>query len=220
VTKALKQVQTILDTTRNPRLAGEEEHKYEDKYALTEFLTNTAIAAQRNALERLGLTPELFALVNSWVVDDKKTVTLRFQAQDTCTFLKEQQIKVALDQGFETTTTTTTATNTNTDSAGTDHVASSSSSSGGMLFGRGKKTKTETTKATVTASVTEFHFKVGISYKVVMFAGNDPNTSVMLQTRESSTIIVSNDRSAPIAEKTMHPPVDTNLTWFFQMISP
>jgi RNA-splicing ligase RtcB len=84
VTKALKRIETILDTTRNSRLAEEEEeeeeeeHTYDDKYASTEFLTNTAIAAQVNALEQLGLTPELLQTVSGWVHDDKETVTLRF----------------------------------------------------------------------------------------------------------------------------------------------
>lgn len=38
VDKALQQVKSILDTTRNPRLAEHEEHKYDDKYALAEFV--------------------------------------------------------------------------------------------------------------------------------------------------------------------------------------
>jgi hypothetical protein len=105
VAKALKKVQTIIDITRHPRLAEDEEHVYDDKYALAEFLTNTAVAAQMNALERLGLTPELLQTVSGWVHNDNKSVTLRFQAQDTCTFLKEQQVELAL---ADTTTNTTT----------------------------------------------------------------------------------------------------------------
>lgn len=57
--KALERVRTILDATRLPRLAHEEEdHKYNDKFTLVEFLMNTGISAQINALERLGLDHE------------------------------------------------------------------------------------------------------------------------------------------------------------------
>jgi hypothetical protein len=51
VAKALKKVETILDTTRSPRLAKEEEHKhedkYDDKYALIEFLALVFINTSR-----------------------------------------------------------------------------------------------------------------------------------------------------------------------------
>jgi hypothetical protein len=242
VAKALKKVETILDTTRSPRLAEEEEHKYDDKYALIEFLTNTSVAAQMNALERLGLTSELMATVSQWVHNDNKTVTLRFQAQDTCTFLKEQQVELAMDRGYETTTTTTTTGSASADAVSPTETASTST--GGSYFGKmvsgggggnnSSSQKTETTKTTVTSRVKEFHFKVGVSYKIVIFAGTDPlsqENSVVLQTRDTSTIVVTSGGQStvsraptnpptPIPESTIHPPVDANLTWFFKMIAP
>ena len=58
VDKAIDEIRTILDTTRNPKLADEVPHNYDDKYLLCEFLTNGAISAILNAFEVLGLNAE------------------------------------------------------------------------------------------------------------------------------------------------------------------
>ena len=68
VENALVSVKRILDTTRNPRLAHEEEeHSYEDKYALAALLTNTALVSHMTVLERLGVTQERLEKIGKWV---------------------------------------------------------------------------------------------------------------------------------------------------------
>ena len=42
-------------------LAGDAHHAYQDKYCLTEWLTNTALAATLNCLEVIGLDNEKLA---------------------------------------------------------------------------------------------------------------------------------------------------------------
>ena len=93
----MKYIETILDTTRRqPRLIGEDvpNHTYNDEYNITEFVTNTSIAAQMNALERLGLDPSKLVTVLGWVHTNKKNVTIRFEADDTCNFLMEQDVEM------------------------------------------------------------------------------------------------------------------------------
>jgi hypothetical protein len=51
VKKALKAVETILDTTRHPVWPDETDHTYDDKYALVEAMTNTAIASYVTVFE-------------------------------------------------------------------------------------------------------------------------------------------------------------------------
>jgi hypothetical protein len=94
VEKALRSVEQILGTTRNPRLLEDEDHVYEDKYALAEFLTNTIVAAQMNVLGALGLTDEIFDELWKTVHEEKRSVTLRFQAELSTRFVKEEQVKV------------------------------------------------------------------------------------------------------------------------------
>lgn len=221
-----------MDTTRNPRLAENEDHVYDNKYALAEFLTNTAVAAQINALQRLGLEPEKLQQVLDWVHTDHKSVTLRFRASDTCTFLREQVVELVSDRGHATTTTTTTT------NAPATNNPSPTIGGGGGYFGMGIVSggginKQETTTSRVTTRVKEYHFKVGVAYTISIFCGNDPTDCVELLSRDTSAIIVTAGGASrpgigfstatpptPIAESTTHPAVDTNLTWFFQMIAP
>jgi hypothetical protein len=227
VDKALARVQTILDTTRHPVLAheSEEDHTYDDKFALAEFLINTGIAAKMNALERLGLGPDQLEQVVGWVhlQPDKPSVTMRLEATDSCHFLKENIVDLvttttagaATTQSFETTTTTSTS-----------------------LFGMGPptKTKTEVTKSKVVTQVKEYHWKVGLQYRLIIFKGsNSTGADVLeLQSRTASTVLITSGggkpnslfaaatkhNNSPLNELTVHSPIDINLTWLFQRISP
>jgi hypothetical protein len=94
VDKALKTVSTILDTTRTPRYAEEQDHVYEDKYALAEILTSTAVASYINVLERFGLDESKLRQLCQVVHQDKRSVTLRFAMEDSCSFIEEKDVKV------------------------------------------------------------------------------------------------------------------------------
>jgi hypothetical protein len=153
-------VQSVLDHTRQPQLAEDVDHTYDDKYALIEFLTNTSIAAQMNALERLGLHQEHIMQVMGWVhgtsssttstsnngpgsSKPNRSVTLRFVAEDTCQFMMEQEVdmNVGITHDIEKTTTTSTGPSS--------------------LFGNtsGNHTKTETIKTKVITKVKEYHWR-------------------------------------------------------------
>lgn len=210
VAKALKQVKTILDNTRNPRLAEDIDHEYADKYGLAEFLSNTAIASHMNALERLGLDPEKLMEVAKWVHEDKATVTLRFEAEDSCAFLKERDVEVASREHQTEVTKETTGSSS--------------------FFGQSSGGQSTTAKSRVVTMVKEYHWRVEVKYRIYMFAGTKTK-SIDLDTRSSSTIVVTSGGQStragtpskpptPIPPSTTHPPVDADMTWFFQMIEP
>ncbi len=56
VDAALAEIRTILDTARNPLIAEEVPHRYDDKYALAEFLSISTISSLAAALEVVGLS--------------------------------------------------------------------------------------------------------------------------------------------------------------------
>jgi hypothetical protein len=87
VDAALEQSRKVLDITKNPTYPADVAHQYDDKYLLSEFLCNTALAAQLNCLEQLGLDAGKLKTVKAW--SEKRSVTLRLKAQETCTFLRE-----------------------------------------------------------------------------------------------------------------------------------
>lgn len=84
VDRALVQVCKILSTARHPVRASEVDHKYTDKYALAEFLTNVAMASHLNVLDRLGLEADQLATLQQLATEGAEEVTLRFEGKFRC----------------------------------------------------------------------------------------------------------------------------------------
>eukprot|EP01044_Picomonas_judraskeda_P008876 COSAG03_NODE_1044_length_4962_cov_35.783640_2_plen_482_part_00 len=91
VDQGLEKVRRVLENTRCPTYAADSDHAYDDKYALSEFLANSALAAQINVLERMGVDAEKLRRLKE--VSAKRTVTLRFQSKETCSFAKEVEVE-------------------------------------------------------------------------------------------------------------------------------
>lgn len=95
VDQALERVRVILQTTRHPYVAHEDDdHQYDDKFALAEGLIRTGIAAQINALECLGLDHQKTKQILIWIHQNNQAVRLRFQAEDMCSFVKEETVEI------------------------------------------------------------------------------------------------------------------------------
>jgi hypothetical protein len=99
--EALASVTRILDLTRSPRCAKEEDHSYEDKYEMAVLLTNTSIAAIMNAMERLDMTQAHLKEMMELVHVQKSTLTLRFDLQYTCVHLSQGNSRESRLAGLE-----------------------------------------------------------------------------------------------------------------------
>ena len=86
---ALREVRRILDTSRHPEPAGEVHHSYRDKYCLSEYLTNTALAALLNVLGSIGLDEDKLSILVNWMKEGR-SVWLEYECKETCQFLREQ----------------------------------------------------------------------------------------------------------------------------------
>jgi len=204
VDNAMKIVQQILEANRNPRMAEDVDHQYENKYKLAEQLSNMAIASHMNGLEQLGLTLNILQEVKAAASTDNvlsKSVTLRFQAAEACTFLKEQIVEVP--------STRTSSTETMEET----HVPQSSSNFSGT-------TKKTTSIHAFTKRVEEYHWKVDVKWVIRAFWGSDEAQGTELQSRSSSMIVVTQSKQPPIAQLREHPPVDVLLNWFVQHVDP
>jgi hypothetical protein len=195
VEKALKEVKKILDTTKNPRVVDADmEHTYNDKFLLAESITNTSLAAFRSSLVSLGVTKEHWDQWRAWT-QNNKTVTIRFQATETCELEKQEIVEVDTPGSVETTTT--------------------SSALGGFR---------KTTSTKVKLKYGEDHWKVSVNYSLVAFAGNDTEHLVTISSREAEEIIRtvrgSSDTNArpPIPNRTDHRPIDWDITWFLKQL--
>lgn len=194
VQAALNQVSKILDTEARPvRLlaADETEHTYDDKFSVAENLTSTAKTAFTTVLqEALGLiTPEQQSLVaDKWLKKNNEQVTIRFSAQDSCTFLKEADVQVS-DGTYKT------------------EVKSSNGFLGSSTTSR---------EMTSYRTVKEYHWKVEMQYKLSLYAGNDVNGGIVLKERKSETVLVTRTKQSPLPPMTVHKASEASLTWFLR----
>ena len=190
VDKALRTVEKILEADRRPLLAEEVHHKYENKYELANHMTNLAIVAQMNALERLGLNEQIIRKL-----EDTKTATttLRFETSETCDFLKDRTVDVENPYSMET-------------------VQEKTSFVGSTSF-----TSKSSTIHKVVKKVKEFHWTLKTHWEISIFSGTKVDEKIVLQSRDSSTIVITQSKDAP-RKVVNHAPHDLNLTWLLQQI--
>ena len=88
-------MERILDVEKKPRIAGNVDHNYIDKYELVNVTANTAIIAYMNVLERFGLTTDVLKSI-----DKSKPTTIRFEASTKLEFLKEVVVDVPMNWSY------------------------------------------------------------------------------------------------------------------------
>ncbi|KAK1744334.1 hypothetical protein QTG54_004867 [Skeletonema marinoi] len=101
VNDALTAVERILAIEKKPLIAGEVEHTYGAKYELVNSVSNVAIIAYMNALEKIGLDADVLK-----AIDDSTPTTLCFDASTTCKFLEKKVVDVPLGRSHEETVET------------------------------------------------------------------------------------------------------------------
>lgn len=94
IAQALERIKLILENDRKPQQANEIKHSYNDKYALADFITNSAIASTIEIFQLLGLTKEKLIEAIKWVQKEQKSVTMSFTNETKCTFTKKKSRKI------------------------------------------------------------------------------------------------------------------------------
>jgi hypothetical protein len=174
-----------------------------------------------NALERLGLDSSKIGQVISWIQTDypNKPILMRFQAEDSCTFVMEQEVEmntgISTDYKIEKTAKTTTSTSNEAatvTSSFFNGLVGGSSSSAQLLPIPGTTsdtTKTDAIRTKVITKVREYHWKVSISYHLIIFVGGITDSScksmssdmtraipmIELQKRSTDIIIITPSRT-------------------------
>lgn len=85
---AMQAVTRILEANKSFCLAGDVHHQYQDKFALSEFLTNTIAASQVNCLALLGLDAEKLKQLRAWAATS--TVSLCFKLSENMKLINEE----------------------------------------------------------------------------------------------------------------------------------
>ena len=86
------QVRSVLNDTKHPSLAGEVSHRYEDKFLLVEYLTDTAIASGISCLTELGCTPDKLTRAREWAASS--AVFLVFNSSVRCALIEKREKEV------------------------------------------------------------------------------------------------------------------------------
>lgn len=193
VDSALTKVATVLANTRKPTYAADVPHKYDDKFGLAEFLTNSGVAAELTVLELLGLSADGLQTILKWA--QKRSVTLRLRAEERCEFIREEKKKVE---------------------SNTEYVTEVKSS----IFGKAKIT--DKTYTTVVEQYWKFDFEYEL-FAFRGSKATSEEDRVVLQARkgqiELKTVNGSKD-SPPRSKVSVQPSIDVNITWLLQQLEP
>jgi len=173
VDSALEEVKKILGETRNPKFAADVDHKYDDKYCLVEVLTNLALAADLNALERMGFDERKLVELIKMSDGGNRSVTLRFDAKESCAFVKEQTVQV--------------------DGSTQRILEVEEKEPDGAILAHKLKSRVSTT-------VKKCWWKVDVKYIIFAFIGNDPEANnVRLKSRTSTCeLVATGSKTSPL----------------------
>ncbi len=217
LSQALKVVETMIDNTRKATIASPNHtHTYDDKFNLSESMTNTAVTALLNVLEQMGLgigskmevegdsititttgttTADALRKLTKIAQDDKKSITARFVAKESCSFVRESEFD------FE-----------NPHSIVEEETTSNK---------RGKTSRT--TKRVVKTKVKQYHWNIGIEYDMYVYCGNEtlldaPNTQP-ITTKAISYELITKTSEPPYSPSNEVKPLDVSLTWLLQNVN-
>jgi hypothetical protein len=194
----LGRVRQILDSTRAPQLPANVAHRYDDKFSLAEFLSNAGLAALLNALERVGVDAGALRAMIAWAAQHR-SVTLRLQCQQTCTFDRSDNRDVDASERLVRTTTST-------GDSGPRELHSA-----------------EQSEVKVVTTVVEHVWNLSMQWELTAFAGTDSDREqrMSLQRGECSCKLVTTGERKHPPKPAMRedPPLDVDLTWLLLQIS-
>jgi len=211
IDKAVKSVERILSNARNPLIASpDHDHTYDDKFALSEFLSKVALASFFNTFERLGLDKTTLGDLVKAVSNDKKSVTLRFASSEKCEFIKESTIEIISPEKVVEEHKTD-------EQADGKRITITSSTIG-------KRLKRKITSTKIVNSVKQFHWKMDVEYSIYVYTGTNSEmdgdvSKVLISRNPSCEIITRGSKTAPTPAAATNNPIDVSLTWMLQCIN-
>jgi hypothetical protein len=192
VNRALKSVAQILEVHRRPQLAEHVDHTYDDKYTLVDALSNVAIIAQINVLAGLGLTAEMLKNLSKEQANRNRSITtLRFQASESVTFEKMENVRIG--------------------SGNPDLEVMETGRSGG---GGGRRS----ILCKIMKRAKEYHWRVTTEWEISMYSGTKVEERIVLQSRSVSRKIVTQLAEPAFSKTKEYPPLETALDFLLRHI--
>jgi len=193
----MKAVKRILSNARNPLVASPDlDHTYDDKFALSEFLSKIALASFFNTFERLGLDKTALGHLVSAVSNERKSVTLRFSSSEKCEFIREDTIEAVSPQKLVEER---------------------------MTSGVPDGTNTTVASTKIVNHVKEYHWRMDVEYSMYVYTGTNSKadgdiSKVLISRNPSCEIVARGSKTAPISSA-VNDPLDVSLTWMLLRVS-
>jgi hypothetical protein len=179
----------VLDNSKHPVIAGETSHFYEDKYLLSEFLGNAAISSNLNCLMFLGVNQECLNDLCEWA--KHRSVSLRLNVEESCTFVKEASRDV--------------------DSKHKNVTEISSGGSNLLSF---------SSKVVTTITEYFWRFDVVYEVIAFMGTGERQEDRRVVRKRLGRHEIITTVNETPRPKSTIKAPIDVNITWLLNHVNP
>lgn len=192
---SIEAIKKILDETAHGKIESAENvsHQYADKYSLAEYLTNSTLAASLHVFSLLGFNDSNMREMIKWNDQEGKSVSLRVIIEEKCVFVKETKREEEGDKQYVT----------NIEKSG--------------YFGAAKEKIT----SKVVTTITEYHFTVYVSFKLVAYkgVGRTADSFIILQERISEQNLIRQSKQLPYPEISVKD-FDVNITWLLKQYDP
>jgi gas vesicle protein len=213
IQKATDDIKRILDETREPKFfakTSKRDHTYDDKYSLAEYVVNVGLVTLWNALDiGFGLDEIKLRKLLNLSNNGKKSITLRFIAHETCTFLREEEVELNDPAGLGMKVKTTIT----------------KKKHGHMGFNTTKET-------TVVATAMDFHWKLQTNYKILAYVGswhqnnkdgeddgdNKSNVVLLKEGQFGGDVVQRGVKRPPRPEQSVITPKDVPVTLLFKLL--
>lgn len=186
--KALERARIVLEEARRPCFASGVHHQYQDKFALANSMTNAALASHANCLALLGVSAEQLTQMCDW--GKASAVSLRFRADESCTFLREETRDVEDP---------------------TKKVVE------GRLGGL---TANFSSKTVTTVTEYFWNFEVSYELMAVRGVGEKPDDIISIQKRTGQVELKTTTKQSPHPAKTVPAKLcEVNVTWMIKLLN-
>ena len=197
VRRALEAARRVLSDAKNPTVAEDKDHVYEDKFTLAEFVTKAAAASVMETLTAMGMSEALFAELLAWAKTGQ-AVTLGMRVGEAVKFVSKAEKSV------EVLSTEVKRTSTK----------------------QGQEGASLTERATVSEKVTEYLWTYTMSYELYLYRADEdkpflsedtPTTRTLVRT-SCVTRVKTFSRKAPAVRQNRKSTLD--LTWLLRRAKP
>lgn len=193
INDSIETIKKIIETNKSFQLPENVSHSYDDKFFLSEFVTNIALSSHLNTLSIIGFNDEIIEKMKIWKNENKKSITLRFNSEEKCYFLKEKKIEKQISRPIPT------------------H----------MLSDRLLKLQNKESAyyELFTYTTIDYYWIFEFNYQIIVFPGNESSDAITISSKIGKTTVKTSYNQNPYPSSSVNSPIDCNITWLLNQLN-